>query len=309
MRLCHFRPANRHSVADFSTYSKHCLIIFLPLVHPEVLRVPFSPSYHSSMARLSSWLLDLLRRLLSSPFVTGSIQRLLFLIQAIQRLFSRRTPPRMKDSLNTLTPTHSRTSQKDSFPIGDTICPSLQPPPRVTDSNYLHASNDHDAQYTTQPIHSPTPLKGYVLPYANEPHGSRLSQDICTLSPMERNPETFSISSRRSARSSVLSLPISHHGLMRISSRPDSRNSSRPNSRNSHRPNSQASRPIKVSRTPTPALVNMAQPAGAVPLGCSRPCSPLPLRTLLPMSTASVQRWDRNITVYVPPFGHHYFKS
>lgn len=205
----------------------------------------------------------------------------------------------MKDSLNTLTLTHSRTSQKDGFPVGDIICPSLQPPPRIIDSNYLHASNDHGAQYTTQPIHSPTPLKGYILPYANEPHGSRSSQDISTLSPMERNPETFSMSSRRSAKSSVLSLPISHHGLMRISSRPDSRNSSRPNSQNSHRPNSQ--RPIKVSRSPTPALVNMAQPAGAVPLDCSRPCSPSPLRTLLPMSTATIQRWSRNIPVYVPP--------
>ena len=142
------------------------------------------------MACLPSWLLGLLRRLLSSPCITGSIQCLLYLIRAIQRLFSKRTTPRMKDLLNTLTPTHSRTSQKDGFPVGNTICPSLQPPPRVIDSNYLHALNHHNAQYTTQPIHSPTPLKGYLLPYMNEPHDSRSSQNICTLSPMEHNPET-----------------------------------------------------------------------------------------------------------------------
>jgi hypothetical protein len=54
---------------------------------------------------------------------------------------------------------------------------------------------------------------GISLPYANGPHGSRSSQDIGTLSPLERNPETFSISSQHSARSSsVLSLPISFHG-------------------------------------------------------------------------------------------------
>jgi hypothetical protein len=256
------------------------------------------------MARLPSWLLGLLRRLLSSPFVTGSIKRLLFLIQAIQRLFSKRIPPRRRDTPHTLTPTHShsRTSHIDGFPVGDIICPSLQPPPRAIDSNYLHPSYDHDDQHMTQPIHSPIPLKGYILPYANGPHGSRSSQDIGTLSPMERNPETFSISSRRSARSSsALSLPISQHGLMRISSRPDSHNSSRPNLLRPNSRNSQASQPIKVSRPPTPALVNMAQPAGAVPSGCSRPCSPLPLRTVLPMSTATVQRWSRNITVYVPP--------
>ena len=57
------------------------------------------------MARLPSWLLDLLRRLLSRPFVTGSIERVLLLIQAIQRLFSKRIPPREKDTLHTSTPT------------------------------------------------------------------------------------------------------------------------------------------------------------------------------------------------------------
>jgi hypothetical protein len=267
--------------------------------------ISFSPL--NSMARLPSWLLDLLRRLLSRPFVTGSIKRLLLLIEAIQRLFSKRIPPREKDTLHTSTPTHSRISHIDGFPVGDIICPSLQPPPRTIDSNYLHASYDHDEQYIAQPIHSPAPLRGCILPYANGPHGSRSSQDIGTLSPLERNPETFSISSRPSARSSsALSLPISHHGLMRISSRPDSHNSSRPNllrpnSRNSHRPDSQVSQPIKISRPPTPTLVNMAQPAGVVPLGCSRPCSPSPVRIVLPMSTATVQRWSRDIIVYVPP--------
>jgi hypothetical protein len=41
---------------------------------------------------LASWLLRFLRRLLSSRFVTGSIKRLLLLIDATLRLFSKNIP-------------------------------------------------------------------------------------------------------------------------------------------------------------------------------------------------------------------------
>jgi hypothetical protein len=154
-----------------------------------------------------------------------------------------------------------------------------------------------------RPVHSPTPQRGYLLPYAYEPQGSRSSQDITTITPKDRNPDASSISSQRSAKSSsaISLLPSSHHGLTRISSRPDSRNSSRrsllrPSSRNSQRPDSRASQPMKVSRAPTPEPINTAHPAGAVP---PRPGSPTPLRVVLPMSTATVQRWNRNVIVYV----------
>jgi hypothetical protein len=255
------------------------------------------------MTRLTSLLLDLLRRALSRPFVTGSIERLLHLINAIRHLFSKRIPPRRKDIPHTLTPARTQTN---GFPVGDIICPSLQPPPGPIDSNLLHASYEHDEHYMTQSIHSPTSMSGY-LPYANSPQGSRSSQDIGTLTPNERNPDAFSISSQRSGKSSsVNSLSLSQngqsqHGLVRISSRPGSHRSSRsnllrPSSRNSQRPNSQ---PMKVSRPPSPALINMAHPAGAVPLGCSRPSSPTSLRIVSPMSTATVQRWSRGTIVYV----------
>jgi len=122
----------------------------------------------------------------------------------------------------------------------------------------------------TQSIHSPTSVSGY-LPYANSPQGSGHPRHR-HFNPNERNPDAFSISSQRSGKSSsVNSLSLSQngqsqHGLVRISSRPGSHRSSRsnllrPSSRNSQRPNSQ---PMKVSRPPTPALINMALPAGAV---------------------------------------------
>jgi hypothetical protein len=251
------------------------------------------------MTRLTTLVLSLLRRLLSSPLVAGSIKRLPFLINAVRRLFTKEKPPHKKDTPHAFSPALSQTSRVNGFPVNDIICPSLQPPSREVDSNYLHASYDHDEPY----IHSPIPSKGPILPYANGPQGSRSSQVIGTLTPKERNTDAISMSSQRSAIS-VISLPMSDHGLTRISSRPDSRNSSRPsllrpNSRNSQRRSSRTVQPIKVSRAPISAPVNLAHPAGAFPLDYFRPSSPPPLRTVAPMSTATVQRWNRNYIVYV----------
>ena len=216
------------------------------------------------MTRLTTWLLGLLRRLLSSPFVSGSIKRLLLWVHIIQRRFSRTRPPVYhKDSPNVFIPSPSQTSRVAGFPVVDIICPSLQPPSREADSKSLHVSH---------PVHSPEPRRGYILPYVHEPQGSQSSQDITTLTQREH----ISISSHPDSLSSLhLSLP-------------------RPSSRISRRPNSRASQPIKVSRAPTPE----SPPARGVPPQRS---SPPPLRTVAPMSTASVRRWDRNIIVYVLP--------
>jgi hypothetical protein len=246
------------------------------------------------MTRLTTFLVGLLRRLLSSTFVAGSIRRLLHLIDIFRRRFSKDRTPHPKDSRYTFIHSSSQTSPATSFAVTDVICPSLQPP-READSNSLHVPYAHDEQYVPRPVHSPTPQRGYLLPYAYE-------QDIGTSTQKERNPDTISVSSQRSAKTSsaISLLPVSQHGLTRRSYVPDSRNSSclsllRPGSRNSQRPNSRASQPIKVSRAPTPESINsanMAQPAGA------RPSSPPPLRIVAPMSTASIQRYDRNYIMY-----------
>jgi hypothetical protein len=240
------------------------------------------------MTRLTTFLVGLLRRLLSSTLVAGSIRRLLHLIHIFRRRFSKDRTPHPKDSRHTFILPSSQTSPATSFAVTDVICPSLQPP-READNNSLHA---HDEQYVPRPVHSPTPQRGYLLPYAYE-------QDIGTSTQKERNPDTISVSSQRSAKASsaISLLPVSRHGLTRRSYVPDSRNSSclsllRPGSRNSQRPNSRASQPIKVSRAPTPESANMAQPVGA------RPSSPPPLRAVAPMSTASIQRYDRKYIMY-----------
>jgi hypothetical protein len=257
------------------------------------------------MTRLTTFLLGLLRQFLSNTFITRSIKRLLLLINAIQRLFSRERPRRRKDTPQAWVPPSSHSSHVNGFPTGEFICPSLQPPSRAADSNSSHAPYDHYEQHISHPIHSPIPQKGYPLPYAyGSPQGSQSSQDIVE---ERRNPDLIRISSHHSAKlpsSSAISLTLSRHGLVVNSARPNSRDSQRPSilrpgSRISYRSNSRVSQPIKVSRTPTPVPINIAPPAGAIPPDLSCQSSPLQLRTILPMSTGSVNRWSRNIIVYV----------
>ena len=228
----------------------------------------------------------LLRRLLSSKFVAGPIRHLLQLIDIFQRLFSKDGTPRPKDSPHIFIHPSSQTSPATSSAVSDVICPSLQPP-READSNSLHVPSAHDGQHVPRPLHSPIPQRGYLLPYAYE-------QDIGTLTQKERNPDTISVSSQRTS-SAISLLPVSQHGLTRRSYVPDSRNSSclsllRQGSGNSQGPSLRAFQPIKVSRAPTPESINsanIAQPAGA------RPGSPPSLRTVEPMAATSIQRYDR----------------
>src|ERR1700691_1610133 len=205
------------------------------------------------MTRLTTLLLGLLRRFLSNTFVTGSIKRLLLLINAIQRLFSRERPRRREDTPQAWIPPSSHSSHVNGFPTGEVICPSLQPPSRAADSNSSHAPYDHYEQHISHPIHSPIPQKGYPLPYAyGSPQGSQSSQDIVE---ERRHPDLIRISSHHSAKlpsSSAISLTLSRHGLVVNSARPNSRDSQRPSilrpgSRISYRSNSRVSQPINIA--------------------------------------------------------------
>jgi hypothetical protein len=267
------------------------------------------------MNHLTTLLLGLLRRLLSSTLVTSSIQRLLQLINAIRRRFSKEMQSRRKDTPQACIPPPLHHTSHD-LPVRDVICASLQPPSRETDTDSPYVPNDHHEQHASPPIHSPIPqkLEGYLLPNAyGSPHESRSSQDLRILTREERNPDAISVSSRQSARvpsPSAILPPLSYHGLVRNTSRPSSRNSQRsgiqrPFSRTSKRPNSRISQPKKVSRAPTPASLNIASPAGAVPPEISRHGSPPPFRTILPIPAVHVKRWERDITAYVLS-GWHY---
>ena len=163
--------------------------------------------------------------------------------------------------------------------IGDDYPPTL--PSWKANDDALHSLHDHN-ECIPRPVHSPIPQRGYLLPYACEVQGSRSSQDIGTLTMENCNSNATNLPSHRAAMlpsCSAISLPLSHHGLMRMASRP----------------NSCTSQLIKISRTPTPLSVNIAPPT------YSSTNSPLPPRTILPISTASVQRWNRKITLYVTP--------
>jgi len=138
-----------------------------------------------------------------------------------------------------------------------------------TSASSVNAHDHDDGQNTSYPVHSPTPQRGYLSPYAYGPQGSRSSQDIGTLAIQSLHSGTRPLTS-------AMSLPLSQHGLMRNSSRSESH----------------ISQPMKVSRTPTPASVNAAPPDYF-----SSGCLP-PRRTVVPISAASVQRWNRKIVVY-----------
>jgi hypothetical protein len=137
----------------------------------------------------------------------------------------------------------------------------------------------------------------------------RVAEEAPASTQKERNPDTISVLSQCST-SAISLLPISQHSLTRRSHVPDSRNLSclslpRTSSRNSQRPNSY-SQPIKASSlAPDPELINsasMAQLVGA------RSSSQPPLRTVVPMSTPSIQRYDRNYIVY-GVLGHNSLSS
>jgi hypothetical protein len=172
---------------------------------------------------------------------------------------------------------HSTGTSASSVDVDNFICPKLRPPSPGIECGPLPISNDHDGQPESHPVQSPTPQRGYILPYAYGPQGSRSSQDIGTLTVKGRNSDATSLLSLDPATlplASAMSLPLSHMW-------------------NSLQPESYISQPMKVSRTPTPASVSTAPPGYFSP-GC-----PPPLRTVVPISAASVQRWNRKIVVYI----------
>ncbi|KIM86765.1 hypothetical protein PILCRDRAFT_816011 [Piloderma croceum F 1598] len=167
------------------------------------------------------------------------------------------------------------TQSASSMDVDNFIRPNLQSPSPGTECRPLPISNDHDGQHKSHPVHSPTPQRGYLLPYAYGSQGSRSSQDTGTLTVEGRNSDATSLRRLDSVTlplTSAMSLPLSHMW-------------------NSSRPESHISQPMKVSRTPTPASVNTAPPDYFSP-GC-----PPPLRTVVPICAASVQRWNRKIVV------------
>ena len=171
------------------------------------------------------------------------------------------SPSHCKDMPHVFMPSPSYTGHVNG-------CTSLQLPVPETDSNSSCGSIDDDEErYKPHLVHSPAPQMGYISPCT---YGPQESQDIGALTVEEHN-------------ANAISIPLSHHGLVRNSSGLDSHNFPRPNSRT-----------FNVSRMPTPAQVNTAPP------DYFPPSFPLPLRTILPMSTASIQRWNRNVVVYVP---------
>ena len=93
--------------------------------------------------------------------------------------------------------------------------------------NTLHVPNEFDVEPHMNSVHSPIPMRGYhTNPIYPEVQGSQSFQDLHHLPPNAQN-DTISISSRRSGRptSSLVSLPLSHHGLVsNVASRPISRN-------------------------------------------------------------------------------------
>lgn len=244
------------------------------------------------MICLSSQLLAFLRKLCSAV-VQGSIKRLLLLFGFVQRRFSMKRPSSDKDSSGV---PHSQPNHAIDFPISNVICPSTQPPLRAAVRDTLHVPNEFDEPYTTS-IHSPIPTQGYFA--YPVPHCSQSSQDMNNL-PVNAQNDATSISRRfgRRPSSSLISLPLSHHGhTLNVTSQSVP---PRPTSRNSQRPNSRNSQPIKVSRTPSaaPSFDNIAPPAGEIAPPGSRLTSPQELRNLIPISAADIQRWDRKVVMY-----------
>src|ERR1700691_4770559 len=182
-------------------------------------------------------------------------------------------------------PLVSHKSHINDLRVSKVILSSPQLPIQEADCKSPYGPCDHSEQpeCVPQPVQSPTPQRRYLLPCAYGSRGAMSSQDIGnigTLTVEERDVDATGMSyqfSKKLALSSSIMLPLSQHGLVRNSSRVDL-------------PNSRTPQPVKISSPHTP--VNTAPP------DYSRPSSP-PLRTILPMSTASVQRWNRNIVVYV----------
>lgn len=235
--------------------------------------IPLLPC--SSMTRLISWLLGLLRKLSCSAFVQGSIKRLMLLLGFIQRLLSTKRASNHQKSPNV------PQSQFNASDLPISICPSLEPPPRAVVQNRLHVPNKSDEYYMTS-IHTLTPTQDFFA--YPVPQCSHSSQEIRNLGLKDQNDTTSIASHRRGGllSSSLISLPLSK-------SFPP-----RPPSRNSHN-----SQPIKVSRPPsaTQSSDNVALPAGAIALPDRSRLSPQALKRPIPISANDIQRWDRQITV------------
>ena len=292
------------------------------------------------MARLPPVILEFLRRLLSSGFVTRSIRCLLFLFSYLRRLFTKKRTTQ-NESIRTQNLTTDFTNVAGST-TQDVICYSNLPASlrtietNTSETNSLAVPNDqtHDETPATNIAHTPTPQPGYLLPYAyGQNASSRSSQAVASIPDSNRISiisDNTSIRSRRSNSSaSAIDLPVSNHGLVQSSPfphphiplRPGSPSSQRPPSIRPSRPNSRnssASGPLKVSRAPSPAppkhfpspiRSTSPLPADDEPYNLpaqvpeekqdERADSPQGLREVIPMSTVSVRRWDRNVIVYV----------
>jgi hypothetical protein len=286
-----FAPGAPMLHSKYTRYSKHCPCnTCSPALYASKLLSRVSLP-DSSMTRLTPLLLEFLRKLLSSALIKGSIKRLLFLFDFIRRQFSIKRTPNGRG-----TPSTPR-SQSIGFAVGDVICPNLQPPLRPADQSSLHVPDGSNEPYVKNSIYSPSPVKATLLPFAYDTPGARSSQDITTWTMGEHNIDTMT--SRRPGgppSTSVLSLPLSQHGLV-LKSPP------RSSSRNSQRPDSRNPRPLKVSRPPSTApSFNRAYPVGATaPPDFPRSRFLHQSATLRPISTASIQRWSRNHIVYVLP--------
>jgi hypothetical protein len=166
----------------------------------------------------------------------------------------------------------SRNTPVNRVPVDDSAGGT---PSRETNNNTIH---DHD-EHKVHPVHSPTSQEGFILPYAHAPQYLPSSRDTGAVVKEEPDSDIISMSSQhpgKQPRSSII--PSSQHGLVQNSSRPDPR----------------APRPMKVSRKPNSASVEKTPPGYSL---ASRLASE---KTIMPMSTASVQRWNRNILLCVP---------
>ena len=151
-------------------------------------------------------------------------------------------------------------------------CLSPQPPFREADSNPLSRPQDHDEWHKPYQLRS---QERYLPPYAYDPQRCQSYRGVGTMTVHESNVDSISLS--------IISM--SSHGPERNSSHFDSRDSFC---------SVWVSEPRGDSMQLTPTSVNTAPPPDY-----TRPSSPLAPRTVIPMSTASIPRWNRNIIVSV----------
>lgn len=278
------------------------------------------------MTHLPPVVLGLLRRLLSSGFVIRSIKRLLILFSYLQRLFTKKRTTQ-EELVRTQDPATDFVKFAGST-TRDVICysnlPASQIETKSSDTTSPSVPNDHAHIEIpmTNIVHARPPQPGYLLPYAyGQNASSRSSQAVVSIPDSNRVSiisDESGIHSRRSNLDlSAIDLPISNHGLVQksplphphiqtgspISQQPASVRSGRPDCRNSNASSSLR----KVSRPPSPAphkhFPSPIRSSSPLPAD-DRPHdenvhSPQNFGVVIPMSTHSVGRRNRNIIVYV----------